>query len=114
MIRAHILQETSENGACLPIDEARDTLHTAATGEATNRLAWWLAESRGWGEKDARMRTGFDIPRMLSRSVMRWRRLIPALRVGKKKGTIIGGALVCGTTRRTFQDLSRPFRVQTW
>ncbi len=40
MIRAHILQETSENGACILIDEARDTLHTAATGEATNCLAW--------------------------------------------------------------------------
>ncbi len=55
------------------------------------------------------MRTGFDIPRMLSRSVMRRRRLIPALRVGKKKGPIIGGASVCGITGRTFKDLSRPF-----
>jgi hypothetical protein len=115
MVRAHIFQESFENTAGVLIDETRDTLHTPTTSEAANCLRRWFAESRRGSGKNENKRTGFVIPWILSRKVMRWRwRLIPALRGKRKKNTIIGNTLVCETAGRTFQDLSRPFRVQTW
>ena len=113
MVRAHIFQECFENTAGLLIDETRDTLHTPTTSEAANCLRGWFAESSRETGKNSNKRTGFVIPWIFSRKIMRWR-FTPALRSKRKKNTIVGNTLVCETARRTFQDLSRPFRVQTW
>ena len=75
----HVLEEDLEDTTSLLVDEARDTLHTATTGETTDSL--WSLTTKSlvsslphcpWDvEVQGRQRTGLVIPWMLSRRILR-------------------------------------------
>ena len=65
-----ILQEDLEDAAGLLIDKTGDTLHTATTSETTNSLHKDCQRGDRCGMEKSR-RTGFVIPWMLSRRILR-------------------------------------------
>ncbi len=49
MVRAHVFQEHFEDTTSFLIHRFGDPLHTATTGNTTDYLSLWLAESRVQG-----------------------------------------------------------------
>ncbi len=66
----NVLQEDFEDATGLLVDEARDTFHTTTTSETTNGLYGYHMRG-GLVEEDCIVLTGFVIPWMLSRKILR-------------------------------------------